>query len=315
MRLRHGIGIGLLAIVACQRVEPPAPVERLDPPALGVAPQELSGLPNVIRVSDKVLSGGGPQDDGFATLKKLGVRTVISVDGARPDVEEARRQGLRYVHLPISYDGVPREQALRIARAVRDLPGLVYIHCHHGKHRSPAAAVAVRRSLDGTCSAATATALLKQAGTSPGYTGLYAAVHEFEALAPAELDAVSADFPEVTPPAGMVQHMVEIEVRWDHLNAIRRAGWKVPPEHPALDPAHEALIFREAYREAARLPETQRTAELLRWLEEAEQDAQALEDALRAKTVDTAAAEKSFQRSAAACKQCHARYRDRSQAR
>src|SRR5438094_677830 len=76
-------------------------------------------------------------DEGFHSLQQLGIKTIVSVDGARPEVDLARKYGLRYVHLPIGYDAVPREQALRIARAIRDLPGPVYIHCHHGRHRGP----------------------------------------------------------------------------------------------------------------------------------------------------------------------------------
>src|SRR5690349_19529458 len=85
---------------------------------------EAAGLHNVLRVSDRLYSGSSPEgEEGFRSLEELGVRTVVSVDGARPDVEGARRHALRYVHLPIGYDGVPRDQALRLARAVRDLPG------------------------------------------------------------------------------------------------------------------------------------------------------------------------------------------------
>ena len=98
-------------------------------------------LPNAYRLHPRVISGGQPEgEQAFARLKELGVKTVISVDGARPEVELARKYGLRYVHLPHGYDGVPDERASELAKAVRDLPGPVYIHCHHGKHRSPAAA-------------------------------------------------------------------------------------------------------------------------------------------------------------------------------
>src|SRR5262245_28510235 len=179
-----------LALAGCWRQPPPAD----DPQPI---PRELPGLHNVLRVNDKLLSGGSPDGDaGFASLKELGVRTVISVDGARPDVERARKYGLRYVHLPIGYDGVPREQALRIARAIRDLPGLVYLHCHHGHHRAPAAAAVANLCLDERCSATDAVAFLKEAGTSPKYKGLYASAEDFRRPTPGELDAVADDFPE-----------------------------------------------------------------------------------------------------------------------
>jgi len=98
-------------------------------------------LPNAVHVHAKVISGGQPDGEAaFQELHRLGVKTVISVDGAAPDLELAKKYGLRYVHLPHGYDGIPEPRVQELAKAVRDLEGPIYIHCHHGKHRSPAAA-------------------------------------------------------------------------------------------------------------------------------------------------------------------------------
>ncbi len=105
-----------------------------------VQPLEAAGVHNLFRVSDRVYSGSTPDGDaGFAALERLGVKTIISVDGARPDAEAAARHGIRYVHLPFGYDGIPRDKAVALVRVARDSPGPVYVHCHHGKHRGPAA--------------------------------------------------------------------------------------------------------------------------------------------------------------------------------
>src|SRR6516162_6300346 len=158
---------------------------------------EAAGLHNVFRLTDQLYSGSSPEgDDGFASLQRLGVRTIISVDGARPDVERARRFGLRYVHLPIGYDGVPEEQGLRIAKAVRDLPGPVYVHCHHGKHRGPAAAAVARLCVDERCGVEQALEGMRRAGTDPHYTGLYAAPRDLRRPTKDDLDRLPDDFPE-----------------------------------------------------------------------------------------------------------------------
>ena len=184
-----------VAVAGCQRG---GPTTALSPPRLAPTSIQVAGLNNVYRLTDKLLSGSSPDgDEGFRSLQQLGVRTLISVDGARPDVELAHKHGLRYVHLPIGYDGVPEVQGQKVARAVRDLPGLVYLHCHHGKHRGPAAAAVARLCLDATCPAEAAVAWLRQAGTDPHYTGLYSTVEHFRRPAPGELDQVAADYPEV----------------------------------------------------------------------------------------------------------------------
>src|SRR5205823_5218238 len=152
---------------------------------------------------------------GFRSLRELGVKTVISVDGMTPEVELARREGLRYVHLPIGYDGVPREQALRIARAVRDLPGPVYLHCHHGKHRGPAAAAAAALCLDGAMTPEQAVAFLRQAGTDPHYAGLYETVESLRRPTADEWERVPAEFPESAKVSALAEFMVAIDQRWD----------------------------------------------------------------------------------------------------
>jgi len=305
----------LLPSVACRQATVQTKPSTVSTEVAVVAPKKIEavGVHNVIRVSDRLYSGSSPEGDaGFESLKNLGVKTVLSVDGAKPDVERARKFGLRYVHLPIGYDGVPREQALKIAKAVRDLPGPVYMHCHHGKHRSPAATAVVQLCLDEKCSVATALATMKTAGTSPHYTGLYAAPGEFRRPSKLELDRLPADFPEIAVVTGMVQVMVEIEHRWDHLKLVRTADWKAPAAHPDIDPPHEALQLAEHYRELGRRPDAKdRPEDFRRWATESELGAKMLETALRAKPVpDTRAAELGYKQVSTGCTQCHAKYRD-----
>jgi hypothetical protein len=288
--------------------DPPAPT---DPAAV-----EAAGLHNVFRITENLYSGSSPDgEEGFRSLQKLGVRTIISVDGMRPDVALAHKYGMRYVHLPIGYDAVPRDQALRIARAARDLPGRVYLHCHHGQHRGPAAAAVVHLCLDEKCGVETVIAEMRRAGTDPRYKGLYASPREFRRPTAEELDRVPADFPEVAPVPALAGLMVGIDERWDNLKQVKAAAWMTPPGHPDVDPPHEALQLLEQYREAARLPQVLRRPEdFRRRLADAEGAAGDLEAALRrgkdTGSVDGPAAEQAFRRLNTACADCHARYRD-----
>ena len=205
----------LLAVAGCGRGVPTEP-----PPT--------DGLHNLIRVSDKLLSGSSPDGPtGFATLTALGVKTVISVDGSTPDVAEAERHGIRYVHLPVGYDGIPREQALKLAKAVRDLPGPVYVHCHHGKHRGPAACAAIQLLLDPAFTPEQAENLLREAGTDPKYTGLIGLPKTTARPAPGELDRVPSDFPKTATVPDLTRRMVAIDELWDHLKLAKAAGWLV----------------------------------------------------------------------------------------
>jgi hypothetical protein len=54
---------------------------------------EAEGIHNLFRVTANLYSGSGPEGEkAFAALAKLGVKTVISVDGAKPDLENAKKQ-------------------------------------------------------------------------------------------------------------------------------------------------------------------------------------------------------------------------------
>ena len=57
------------------------PVPRTD----GPNSQDYPALHNLLAVSPRIYSGGEPDGDAaFEALRKLGVKTIVSVDGARP---------------------------------------------------------------------------------------------------------------------------------------------------------------------------------------------------------------------------------------
>jgi hypothetical protein len=279
-------------------------------PAAQIEKLDAKHLPNPVRVHERVISGGLPEgDEAFAELQSLGVKTIISVDGAKPDVARAKRFGMRYVHLPHGYDGVPDQCAKELAKAVRDLPGTVYIHCHHGMHRSPAA-TAVACVGAGFITHDDAAAVLKLAGTSAAYRGLFQSADEAQRLDKALLDAMNPELPPIARLPAMAEAMVQIEHIHDRLKAIEKAGWKTPADQPALVPDHEALLLREQFTELLRAKEVQaRPEKFQQFTAEAEGACQALEDGLRT-GMDGGAASKLLLAVSNNCKACHTSFRD-----
>ena len=285
-------------------------------------PVRIADVPieNVNQVHEKVISGGEPHGEkAFESLARLGVKTIISVDGAKPDVELAKKHGMRYVHLPHSYDGVPEERAKELAKAVRDLEGSVYIHCHHGKHRSPAAA-AVACVGAGLIGAADALPILLAAGTSPNYRGLYQSAEQARKLDDALLDALEVEFREAVEVPPMADAMVALERTHDHVKQMAAAGWRPLTEHPDLDPAHEALLLREHYTELLRTDDVKRhSAEFQEQMRSGEAAAKTLEVSLaQIKQQRYPAAKADLHKSADAalavinknCATCHEKFRD-----
>ena len=270
---------------------------------------ENRGLHNILTVTNGVVSGSVPEGDaGFDTLVRMGVRTVISVDGARPDIERAKPHGMRYVHIPVGYNGITPAQQLQLAKAVRDLPRPIYIHCHHGKHRGPAAAAIAAVAL-GTMSRQEALGFMEKAGTSESYQGLYACVKLASRIGPAILDAAPADFPEISRVSGLTKTMVQVDLAFDHLRAIRAAGWHTPAEHPDLVPVAEAARFSDLLWTLKDDPAVRsKPKEFARLLAVAAENAEALQAALAASASDQL--ESRFKALNASCKNCHVKYRD-----
>jgi protein tyrosine phosphatase (PTP) superfamily phosphohydrolase (DUF442 family) len=83
-----------------------------------------------------IYRGAAPiHQEEFRYLAEMGVKTIISVDRAQPDRKAADSAGLRYVHIPIGYGKIERDAELDFLKAVRTLPGPLYVHCHGGKYR------------------------------------------------------------------------------------------------------------------------------------------------------------------------------------
>ena len=279
----------------------------------GAAPTRINtaDLPNAVQLTEKVISGGQPHGEaGFQELRDIGVKTVISVDGAKPDVELAKKYGLRYVHLPHGYNGIPKDRLFELTAAVEELPGPIYIHCHHGKHRSPAAAAAACVSA-GYLTNDEGLAVLDVAGTSNGYRGLFAVVRGARPIDGEAIRAANVEFHETVAIPPLAEAMTLVEHTHDHLKTVAKSGWKASRNHPDIDPPHEALLFRENFTELLRTDEVRRQPEEFQEiLRQSETYAKEIEELLAAGSADQEKLNASLDRISAGCVECHQKYRD-----
>ena len=308
-----GFVIAAMSVVGAAetKTEPKSetPATETQKPTGPAVPIDLGPIHNGFKIGRKIISGSCPVGDaGFAALQKQGVKTIVTVDGAQPDAELAAKYGIRYVHIPVEYSGITREQGLAVARAVRDLEGPVFVHCHHGIHRGPTAAV-IAAMVDEGWTNEEALGAMKQAGTGNQYTGLWAAVREWKIPTSEELNEADHSFPSAAKLPKLAATMVTIDERWDGLGAAQKAGWKAPDEHPDLDAPHEALLLSEAFRELLRTPEVQKkSADFQEKMSKAESAATALEAALR--NSDAEKTQVAFKEVGQSCQNCHAIYRN-----
>lgn len=266
------------------------------------------GLHRHRRWSEKIGQGAQPEgDEAFQNLKALGYTTILSVDGSMPEVEVAAKYSLTYVHVPIGYDGITVEQQIEIIKAVKESPGPVYVHCHHGKHRGPAATMIAREALEGlSCEDAVKSLELSETGKE--YEGLYRDVREFKAPTAAQIAAAPKPVSRVTP-KGVRAAMVDVDQRFDFLKASMENGWNTPPKAPDVSPKHEAKMLWELYRELARLDEAKgKGDDFLTQAADAEKHAGDLEEALKAGNREAATG--AFKNLKKNCDSCHSVYRN-----
>ena len=263
-------------------------------------------LPRLLQLNDRIFSGAEPKVElAFAELQKLGIKTIIGVDGARTKVEWAAKYGMEYVHIPIGYDGIEAAQANAFARVVSQKPGPYYFHCHHGRHRGPAAA-AIGFMADTQCGPEGGIAVLTKAQTSKNYPGLWRDVEAF--VMPAA--SAKVDLPAIAKVSDFDGAMAKMDRAWDEAKLIQKAGWKVSAEHPDLDPQRTALILAQTFEDLNSITPRRYVNEQIfqEQMQIALTASSALTQALAVNNVSNADA--AFEKVRKSCKSCHFEYRD-----
>lgn len=284
---------------------------RVAPPPVGAEKAvHLPGLHNVVTYSDHTIGGGQPEGrEGLATLAAMGVKTVISVDGAKPDAELAALLGMTYVHLPISYDTITPQRQRELAQAITSCEGPIYLHCHHGKHRS-AAALGSALVLCGTLTPEEAQQRMRVSGTAKDYTGLWQAVAAGKPLDAALRKVDPKTFPSEAKVTGMVATMAEIDLVFDLVKQSEQAGWQAPTDHPDLVAPKETARLASLFAALQADAESQaQPADYQAMLARSIERSAALDAAVR--SGDGKAAGELLAALGKGCKECHVQYRDR----
>jgi len=111
----------------------------------------LPGLINVGRVAPGILRGAQPKPEGYATLKAMGIRTVVNLRTRHGEREAVEAAGMRYVEIPMSFLKKVDPAAVRKALSVMTDPANqpVFIHCSRGVDRAGVVVAVYRMEVDG----------------------------------------------------------------------------------------------------------------------------------------------------------------------
>lgn len=117
--------------------------------ATPVAPP-YGALPNLCKVTDNLYRGAQPLPDGFAQLKKLGIKTIVNLRSLHSEQAEAQAAGLGYVNIPMHAWHAEDEDIVQFLRTTTD-PKLmpIFVHCEHGSDRTGVCMAAYRVVVQG----------------------------------------------------------------------------------------------------------------------------------------------------------------------
>lgn len=112
-------------------------------PTWGAAIQ-APGVPNFHQVNATIYRGAQPTRQGWESLSKLGVTTVIDLRREREDREHSTNAeqraveaaGMRYLNVPMNGIVAPSDAQVAKVLAVFDSGQKVFVHCRGGKDRT-----------------------------------------------------------------------------------------------------------------------------------------------------------------------------------
>lgn len=110
----------------------------------------LPGLANVGRVAPGIIRGAQPMADGYATLKAMGVRTVVNLRSHHDERAAVEAAGMRYVAIPMSFWWMAKPAFVRKALSVLTDPANqpVFVHCSTGLDRTGVVVAVYRMEVD-----------------------------------------------------------------------------------------------------------------------------------------------------------------------
>ena len=97
------------------------------------------GISNFGKMDDRFYRGSRPARGDFATLKEIGVNTIIDLTDNTPDERGmAEAAGLKYINIPIKDKSYPTDDAVAsFLKTVNDkATGVFFVHCAGGRHRT-----------------------------------------------------------------------------------------------------------------------------------------------------------------------------------
>jgi protein tyrosine/serine phosphatase len=110
--------------------------------SLAFAADQAAGVPNFHTVNETLYRGGQPTGEGFKSLSKIGVKTVIDLRNEGKDAQAEEKlvtaAGMKYVSIHLNGMEAPSDANLsKVLKIFNDSSaGPVFVHCRRGCDRT-----------------------------------------------------------------------------------------------------------------------------------------------------------------------------------
>jgi len=98
---------------------------------------DIEGLLNFAKISDELYRGQQPERKGFEALKKMGIKTIVSLRAFHSDRPLLKGLGLNYYRISFNTWHAEDEDVLKFLKIIKN-PKYhpVFVHCQHGADRT-----------------------------------------------------------------------------------------------------------------------------------------------------------------------------------
>jgi len=118
-------------------------VPALVPMLVWAADTTAPGVPNFHQVNENIFRGGQPTVEGWSSLAKLGVKTIIDLrledeHSAQAEQRAVEAAGMRYINVPMHGVVAPPDEKISKVLSLFDATsdGPVFVHCRRGADRT-----------------------------------------------------------------------------------------------------------------------------------------------------------------------------------
>lgn len=107
-------------------------------------PVQVEDARRCYKLSADLYRSGQPDDDGFATLERLGLQSVLNLREYHDDEDEAEDTKLKLYRIKLAAGKITRDDLMACLLVIDKAPKPILIHCWHGSDRTGVVCAAYR---------------------------------------------------------------------------------------------------------------------------------------------------------------------------